>query len=184
MRAVPYFILAYLALGLQLGLAPYMRFQGAVPNFVLLCVVYIAVNAAREPALLGCFSLGIMQDILSQQPFGLYAFAYGVVAMFVISTQELVYREHPLTHVSVTFIGGLLTAAVLIVHGLIHPPGPVLRIEGQTMGALRIAPMSLFTTAVYTAVLAVPVLGILQRIRKLFAFDANRRKLRVAGREA
>jgi hypothetical protein len=37
---------------------------------------------------------------------------------------------------------------------------------------------------VYTAVLAVPVLGILQRIRKLFAFDANRRKLRVAGREA
>src|SRR5437899_56237 len=110
MRWLTYFILAYIALGLQVGLAPSMAFQGAAPNLVLICAIFIAINARREPALLGCFGLGAMQDLLTQQPLGLFALGYGLVGMFVVSTQELVYREHPLTHFSMTFSGGLITA--------------------------------------------------------------------------
>ena len=60
-----YYILAYLAVGLQIGVGPFVRVGGAVPNFVLMCVVFIAINAPREPALLGCFALGVMQDLVS-----------------------------------------------------------------------------------------------------------------------
>jgi len=180
MRWTAYFILAYVFLGIQVGLAPYLRFQGAVPNFVLMCVVFIAVNATREPALLACFGLGVMQDILSQQPLGLYAFSYGLVGMFVVSTQELVYREHPLTHFSITLVGGLLVGAVLLVHGWVHPPAPPVRTtDAQTLPAMRISALVLFTTALYTAALAVAVLGGLQRIRRVFAFATARRRIRL-----
>src|SRR5438477_10050794 len=177
MRWIAYFILAYIALGLQIGLAPYLAFQGAIPNLVLLCVIFVAINAGREPALLGCFGLGAMQDLLTQQPLGLFAFSYGVVGMFIISTQELVYREHPLTHFSMTFTGGILTAIVMLIHDWIRPAAPrIVLVGGHVLPALRLSFLTLFTTALYTAVLAILVLGGLQRIKKLFAFDSARRK--------
>src|SRR3954470_6905019 len=121
MRSLPYFILAYVALGLQIGLGelPFMRAGG--PKLPLLAVIFIAVNASREAALLGSFGIGIMQDMTTLSPLGLYALAYALVAMFVVSTQELVYREHPLTHFSLALVGGFLTAAVVLLQGWIHP---------------------------------------------------------------
>src|SRR2546429_9086475 len=65
MRWLAYFIFAYLVLALQIGLAPYLAYQGAAPNFVLLAVVFIAINAPRDAAPLGCFSPGVLQDPLS-----------------------------------------------------------------------------------------------------------------------
>jgi rod shape-determining protein MreD len=180
MRWPAYFILAYLFLGLQLGLAPYIQFQGATPNLVLICAVFIAVNASREPALLACFGLGAMQDMLTQQPLGLFAFSYGLVGMFVVSTQELVYREHPLTHFSVTLAAGLSTGAVLLIHGWIKPPASAFHTEsGLALSAMRASPLALFTGALYSALLAVPVLGGLQRIKRVFAFHLARRRTRM-----
>jgi len=171
-----YFILAYLALGAQVGLAPYLAIGAATPNLVLLCVIFLAINAGREPALLGCFGLGAMQDMLSQQPLGLFAFSYGLVGMFVVSTQELVYREHPLTHFSMALTGGFITSIVTIVHDWIRPAGAAVIREGVTLPSIRPAWMTLFGGAIYTAMLSVLVLGALQKSRKMFAFDAARRK--------
>jgi len=179
MRWLAYFILAYLALGAQIGLAPYLALGGATPNLVLLCAIFLAINAGREPALLGCFGLGAMQDMLSQQPLGLFAFSYGLLGMFVVSTQELVYREHPLTHFSMALSGGFITAAVTIAHDYLRPTAAAVQRDGMILPALRPAWMTLFTSALYTAALAILVLGILQRIKKLFAFDAARRKARL-----
>src|SRR5262245_64336004 len=103
---------------MQIGLGAYVRIEGAAPNLVLLAAAFIALNAPKEPALLGCFLLGLMQDLLTQQTLGIYALSYGLVAMFVISTQQLVYREHPLTHISIAFSASILTATVIVLHGL------------------------------------------------------------------
>ena len=73
MRWITYFILAYVILGLQIGAGPFLRFQGASPNLVLLAVIFITMNAPRDAALLGAFSLGVMQDLLTAQPPGLFA---------------------------------------------------------------------------------------------------------------
>jgi rod shape-determining protein MreD len=161
MRWISYFILSYLALGVQIGAGEYLRIGGGRPDLVLLAVIYIAINAPREAALLGAFFLGLMVDLVSLQPLGLYALAYGVVAVFVVSMEELVYRENPVTHFIVALITSLLVSTVALVHGWIFKP--LLPLGEQ------------FSTALYTAILAPIVLGILQRMKRAFAFKPRRR---------
>ena len=162
MRWLPYFILAYLAIGVQTGAGEYLRVHGGKPDLALLALIFIAINAPRDAALMACFLLGLMLDLVTVQPLGLYAFAYSLVGMFTVSTQEVVYREHPLTHVTLAFVGSLLVAAVELVHGWIY-------------GA-RVAPTTLFAGAVYTAALGPVVLGLLQRVKRAFGFQPPRRR--------
>jgi rod shape-determining protein MreD len=157
-----YFILAYFAVGLQIGLGSLLRVWGAPPNFVLMAVVFIAVNAPREPALLACFALGAMQDLVTQNTFGLYAFSYGLFGLVAAGTGQAVYRGHPLTHFSLTLAGGLIAAVVLLVHGLFH---------------VRLSITPQLWSALYSAIIAVPVLAILHRIRRNFGFQPARRRI-------
>lgn len=165
MRWLTYFILAYFMLGLQIGLKPFVTVAGDVwPNFVLLAMIFIAINAPRDAALLGAFGLGVMQDLTSAQSLGLFALSYALVAMFTVSTQQVVYRGHPLTHFSLALFGGIVSMIVLVVHGFIHGP--------------RLSPMSLFYSALYTALLAPIVLGVLDRLRRAFSFQSPRKRMR------
>jgi rod shape-determining protein MreD len=174
MRFIAYFILAYITLGLQLGLGHYANFGGAAPNLVLLAVIFLAANAPREPALLGAFSLGLMQDLLGLGPPGLYAVAYGLVALVVLRTQHSVYRDHPLTQLSVALVAGLIVAFVVTIHGWIRPAGPKMVDGAVAIAAVRAPVGRLYVSAVYTAVLAPPVLWMLNRTRRAFAFRAAR----------
>jgi rod shape-determining protein MreD len=129
----------------------------------LLAALFIALNAPRDAALLGCFALGLMQDLLTQQTLGIYALSYGLVAMFVINTQSLLYRDHPLTHISVAFAGSVICAMVLLLHDVLRLP-PQERAEVSR----------LFYSAIYTTVLSPFLLGALQKIRKAFGFHPRR----------
>jgi rod shape-determining protein MreD len=161
MRWPVYFILAYVATGLQIGLGEFMRVGAARPDLVLLAVIFIAIHAPRDAALLGCFGIGMMKDMTTLSPLGLYALAYSLAAMFTVSTQELVYRAHPVTHFSLAFVGSLLAGAVVLIHGWIRgPSAPV----GEVFG-----------NALFTALLAPVVLGLLSLARKVFAFSSRRR---------
>src|SRR5215217_8560598 len=121
MRWLAYSILAYVAIGMQVGLGPYVTYRGAAPNIVLLAAVFVALNAPRDAALLGCFLMGLLQDLVTQQPPGLFALSYGLTAMVVVSAHQVVSREHPLSHFLLVLIGGLLTLAVLLLHAWVHP---------------------------------------------------------------
>jgi rod shape-determining protein MreD len=109
-----------------------------------------------------------MQDLLTQQTLGIYALSYGLVAMFVISTQQLVYREHPLTHISITLSASIITAVVIVLHGLF-------RLEPEE----RVALTKLTYSTLYTTALSPIILGVLQKLRKAFGFQTKR--LRVTG---
>ena len=180
MRWISYFILAYVAVALQIGLAPFLRYNNAAPNLVLLAVVFIALNAPRDAALLGCFCLGVLQDLVTQQPPGLFALAYGLTGMLVSSVHQVVYKEHPLAHFTMVLIGGLITAAVLLVHGWVHPAAAAAPATagGPPLPALRLSPATEFTRVAYTALLSPIVIGLLQRAKKVFAFQPQRRKVR------
>jgi rod shape-determining protein MreD len=169
MRWPLYFILAYLALGLQVGLRGFVEVRGATPNFVLLIVVFLGINAARGPVLIGCFLLGLMQDLFTQQPLGVWAVAYSLVGASVWSTQEIVYPKHPLTHFSLTLLGGILAGVVLTIHGWIYP-----LVHGRDTGVGGAGAAVYLGSALYTAVLAPVFLGVLQRMRKAFAFSKRR----------
>jgi rod shape-determining protein MreD len=163
MRWPTYFILAYLALGMQVALRGYVEVKDAMPCFPLLVVVFIGINGTREPVLLGSFLLGLMQDLFTLQPLGTWALCYSLVALSVLSVQEIVYQTHPLTHFSLALVGGILCAVVLTFQGWIYP---LLHHDtGRGAGVLQH-----LASALYTAILAPLVLGILQRARGAFGF--------------
>jgi rod shape-determining protein MreD len=176
MRWFTYAILAYLAVGLQIGLAPYIAYRGAAPNFVLLAVVFIAVNAPKDAALLGCFILGFLQDLVTQQQPGLFALSYGLVAMLIVSTQQVVYKDHPLTHFSLALAAGLVTATILVVHGWVRPPAFRATDVKIAIRAVRPSGTIELTRALYTALLAPIVLGVLRKTKTVFGFQSHRRR--------
>jgi rod shape-determining protein MreD len=137
--------------------------------------VFVAMHAKREEGLLGAFSLGIVQDLVSQQPAGLYAFSYGLVGLFVIGARPAVYRDHPLTHLFVALAGGLLTGAVILLsewaYPVLHPA-----IDWPKPSVLRV-----LSGAGYSAVLAPLLLGMMARIKPVFGFR-NVRAHTAAGR--
>ena len=158
MRWAAYFILVYLAIGLQIGIGDYARVggSGARPDLVVLAVIFIAIHAPRDAALLGAFGIGLIKDMTTLTPLGLYAIAYSLVGMFTVSTQELVYRAHPVTHVVLGFMASLLAGGVVLIHGWIKgPPASVAEVFGS---------------ALYTALLAPIILGLLNLTRSAFAF--------------
>jgi rod shape-determining protein MreD len=178
MRWLTYFILAYVMLGLQLGLGAHVQYRGGGPNLVLLVVVFISLNAPRDEALLGSFLLGAMQDLVTLEPMGLYALSYGLIAILISSVGQLAYREHPLTHFFMTLIGGMITAVILLIHGWVHPLGPA-RHDGDTViRAVHQSPRLLVVSVIYTALLSPIVLGVLQRFQGVFSFEQTRRKMR------
>jgi len=179
MRWLSYILLAYLSIAVQIGLSPYLAYHEASPNLVLLVVIFIAVNAPRDAALLACFLLGVLQDMVTQQQPGLFAFSYGVVALFVVATQQVVYKEHPLTHLSLALVAGLITAFFLLLHGWVLPPGAKAMDHGVSLPAVRLHPTVELTRVVYTALVAPFVLGALQRMKRFFGFQAAKRRSRM-----
>ena len=177
MRPLSYFLLAYVALGLQAGIARAMEWHTAAPNFVLLAVVFIALNAPRDTALLACFGLGAMHDLTSGPSLGLLAFSYGLVALFIVAIQQAINRRHPATHFAVALVGGVITAIVLAIHGWLRPPGAEESANGQRLAAVHAAVPPLFYAAVYSAILAPFVVGGLQRISRVFRFRSARRRM-------
>ena len=174
MRWFPYILLAYITVGLQIGLAPFIAYKGAAPNLVLLAVVFIAVNAPRDAALIGCFALGFLQDLVTQQQPGLFALSYGLVALLIVSTQQTLYKDHPLTHFSLAIAAGFITAVVIVLHDRIRPP--VLKnIDGKAIRALRPSAVTELTRVLYTAILAPFLLGLLRKGKTIFGFQPGRR---------
>ncbi|HUB27160.1 MAG TPA: rod shape-determining protein MreD, partial [Tepidisphaeraceae bacterium] len=95
MNWIAFFILSYVTLGLQTGLGAFVRVGSvAEPNLGLIALAFLCINGQRKDALLGAFVLGAMQDLATQQPFGLFAFSYGISALAVTSAAHSIYREH------------------------------------------------------------------------------------------
>ena len=152
MRWVSFSILAYLIVAIHVGLSGYVNWGVASPNLVLPVAVFVAINASRESALGGAFTLGVLQDLFSQQPPGLYAFSYGMVALFVVGVQSNLHRDHPLTHFFVTLAASLgVTAVALfnewaypVIHGFAAPPVGVWRVVSSALFTTAVAPLLLF----------------------------------------
>ena len=161
MRWFPVLVLAYVAIGIQAGVSGEVRVHGFGPNLGLLVIVFIALNAPRESALLACVLVGGMQDLATQQAPGLFALSFGLVGWLIVGMQNVVYREHPLTHTTLVLIGGIISGMVIWIHGRVVVPR-----ESITL---------LLGTAIYTAILAAPALWALQRSRRAFGMRMQRR---------
>lgn len=161
MRFIPWIILAYVVLGLQCGLGPYIQINDAAPNLVLPVIIFIALYAPRDAALLGTYIVGLMQDMISTVPLGTHALVYAAVTAAVRMTQPTIQREHWLTHVLLALSGGVLQGVVWTLAGMRMHDRP---------------PMSLLvTTTIYTAILSPFMLKYLHKIKRIFAFQPERK---------
>ena len=169
MRWPLYFILAYLAVALQIGLGGHLRVAGASPNLIMIAVVFIAIHAPRDAALLGCFALGILQDLTTADPsrLGLYGLAYGFFALMIGGYGTPAVRGHPIMHIMLTLVCGLVTALLVLLHGWL-----------PFAGGIRMPIGVMVWSAVYTALVSPLILWPLNRMRKVFAFEPTRRRMR------
>jgi len=183
MKWLPFAILAYVIMGLHMGLRTSLPVWGATPDLVCLAVVFLALNAPRNAALAGALALGFLEDLFTIGPLGLTAFTYGLVAASIVPVQHVVYREHPLTQFVLALFAGAITVAVTVVHRWAYMklhPGPVLPPGSQLAQLITVLPRistsvgTLLLCAVYTAVLAPVVVGVLTRTKRVFGFKSDR----------
>jgi hypothetical protein len=106
-----------------------------------------------------------------------YAFSYGLAALLVTGSAQVVYRDHPLTHLALALAAGIIVMFVALLSERIHPAAPEV-VSGKTtvMPAARVAFGTEFRRLVYTTLLAPIVLWVLGRIRRAFAFKGSYRK--------
>ena len=129
------------------------------------------VLTVREETGKAQLALRLMQDLFTQQPPGTWAIAYSLVGASVWSTQEIVYPKHPLTHFSLTLLGGILAGVVLTIHGWLYP---LIHGHASGVGAAGGELTVYLASALYSALLAPLFLGVLHRMRKAFAFARSR----------
>ncbi len=168
MRWVSFWVLAYLVLAVHVALTGYINWGQASPNLILPVVVFICLNAQRERALVGVFALGLLQDLLSQGPLGMYAFAYGLAGMFVLGMQSTVYRDHWLTHIFITFAAGLIVLAVSLFNA--WASARLHQIESTGRPAIEAFFGVLYTSLILSPLMLLPLV----RAKRLFGFRAAR----------
>jgi rod shape-determining protein MreD len=171
-------ILAYIVLGLQLGVRGYVEYRGVTPNLPLLLAVFVALSAPRDEALLGCFVIGALQDLLTLQPMGLFAFSYGLMALVIVGLAPLLYRGHPITHLAMGLLGGVVTGIVLLINGWWRPIEPAHKYNDVLYAAVKRSPRELLVQILFTAILAPFVIGIFHRMRWMFDFQSTLRRRR------
>ena len=164
MSFIPTILLAYLVLAIQSGIAPFIGVGGATPNLLLPVVIFIALYASREPALIGVYVIGLMQDMLSQDPLGVYPLVYAFLAIVARMTQPTIHRDHWLTHILLGLAGGTLHGAILWLVSV--------RLGGQ-----RYSLELIFNSAIYTAITTPIILRVLVKSKRLFGFQPDRRAL-------
>lgn len=154
MRWLPFAILVVLAVALQTTVAPRLALVGAVPDWILVLVVFYALNAPTWHALPCGWAAGLLADLMSVERFGLLSLTYGCVAAGVGAVREWVFVRHPLTQFAVTLGAALAIRVAWAVYcaALGQPGEPVGR---------------LMWTCVYTALWAPLIHGGLLRISAL-----------------
>jgi hypothetical protein len=111
-----------------------------------------------------------MQDLTTAEPsrLGLYGLAYGIFALLIGGFGTPAVRGNVVIHSVLTFVCGLITALVVLLHGWL----PITRGIRMPVGVM-------IWSALYTALVSPIFLVPLNRLRKLFAFEQPRRRLGV-----
>lgn len=163
MRWLPFLILAYLVVSLQLALGGILKLGEYSPNLVLLFIIFIGLHAPIEAALIAGFILGFMHDVVSSHGIGTYALAYSLIAGLTYQLRGIMYADHVATHFTITILLGFLLVGYLLlrhwVRAFYFVEEYAIQFWPQMVGVLL------------TAVIAVPGIYLLRKIRRTFQFS-------------
>ncbi len=124
-RFLPAAAALFVALVLQVALAPYMALGGVAPNFLLLVVVTLALTTGPEEGATVGFVAGLTFDLVGAGPVGPMALVLAVAGFVAGLLHEAMFAEGwllPLTVLAVTaLVSELAYAALLIFLGVEIP---------------------------------------------------------------
>ena len=165
MRWLPFLILAYLFVCAQFALGGALRWGEATPDLVLLAVVFVGLHAPLRTALSAAFVAGLMHDLIAGHGLGTYVVGYVLVVAITSQLRDVMYPDHAVTHVTATLVGGVALATYLEVRhalrSIFFADEPPVAFWQRMLGALA------------SAALAVPVIWLLRRARRMFAFSSR-----------
>ena len=158
MRPLPFVILLYAALGLQLGLGDVLGWGTAGPELALAAATWVALRARPVPAAVGGLLLGLGRDLIGDGPPGALAFAYALAALVVRQSAKDLASGSPL----VAGLAGLLAAVVA-------------NVAAATLLALNDAAAAppvraTLASTLLTALVTPIVVAVLDRFRPAFGF--------------
>lgn len=154
-RALPTIAALFVAVVMQVAIAPNIAIGRAVPNFMLLVVVALALTEGPAAGASAGFVAGVLFDLLGSGPIGPAALVLTVVGYLAGSLSANMFAEGWRLPVTVVLIASLLAelsyGAVLAILGV-----------GQPFWSTFLAVM--LPTAVYNGVLALLAFPFLARL--------------------
>ncbi len=97
MKWLTFTILAAIMLTLQLSISSFIALgpQQVVPDFLILAAILIAFRAGSDDdALLQCWLLGLVHDLTSITPFGIYSVSLALAGVFIIVMRKWLYVQN------------------------------------------------------------------------------------------
>jgi rod shape-determining protein MreD len=113
MKWLPFAILATLAIICQTTIVHSVTVHQVWPDWMFVLAVHYALWGPWPDAALAGWILGLVVGLQSSDRIGLHAFAYGLAAWVIIRTRHVVFRQHPLTQIVVTFIFALVVQLIV-----------------------------------------------------------------------
>lgn len=163
MRWLPFAILSYLIVSLQFALGGILQLGEYTPSLVLLFLIFIGLHAPLDAALIGGFTLGFMHDVVSAHGIGTYALAYSLIAGLTFQLRSIMYADHVATHFTITIILGVLLVGYLVFRHWMR--------SFYFAGEASIQVWPQIVAVFVAAVIAIPAIYGLRRIRRVFAFS-------------
>lgn len=99
------------ALLLQTTLLPSLALRGAIPNLLVVLVVYLGLHHHSVGGALGAFTLGYVEDSVSGPPTGMNAFGMCLVFMLVYLTSRRLWVDNLVSRVVVVFLASMVKTA-------------------------------------------------------------------------
>ncbi|MDR3052910.1 MAG: rod shape-determining protein MreD [Coriobacteriales bacterium] len=147
-------ITSFVAVVLQIMIAPNIAINDVVPNFMLVAVVLIAINHGTTPSCTAGFVLGLLYDLFAQGPLGVMALILTILAYSTSSLNKGMFAN--------SWLIGLLTLVVAALFGeLLH--SVFLTVIGSETEFLKSLVIRTLPSMLYDAVLGLVLFPILAR---------------------
>lgn len=123
---------------LQFVIPKYMPFDiwMVYPNFILMFVVYTALNKGVMKGQIAGFVYGLTWDILSTDIFGIKALSFTIAGYLAGSFNKKLNKNQPLTQIIVMAVGLIVTQLVLNVTYMIMPESETFLVQNFELSYL------------------------------------------------
>ncbi len=118
MRWLLHILLPILAIFLQSTFFSSYSIKGAVPDLLLLLVIFFSLLGPRKQAPLYGFCCGLFEDLYMGRFIGLNAISKAITAFLLSHLQQNVFKENILVGMMAVFIGTVLNSGMVLLLSL------------------------------------------------------------------